>query len=145
LFEHAVLDDAHELGDDRRHPPSATAKSTSTSPEPVATDHEFTPNDCEEMGRKYRDLTVSDQEKKLQPGLRPEQIEQGEKAIHAAADELAQRWTDACRESNVGRFAPQESLNCAMHATSVAAFDTCLNAGTPLPARSAKPTAPPKH
>ena len=58
--------------------------------------------------------TYFNQAKKLQPELRPEQREQGEKAIHDAADKLATRWTDSCLNDLVGKFAPEESLKCAM-------------------------------
>jgi hypothetical protein len=108
------------------------------------TDHELTPTDCAVMGDKYRALTISDQEKKLQPELRPEQREQGEKAIHDAADTLSDRWIKSCQSDLVGKFAPEESLKCAMAAKTVPAFDACLNApATPNGAASASANAPP--
>lgn len=121
---------------------SATTAAPAKTNEPVATDHEFTPNDCEEMGRKYRDLHASDLRKTMKPGLSPEQVQQAETTIAEAAKTLAGTWTDACRKNNVGTFAPQESLNCAMHATTVNGFDACLNAA-PAPSASAKESAPP--
>lgn len=119
--------------------PTAPVKTT----DPVATDHEFTPNDCEEMGRKYRDLHASDLRKTMKPGLSPEQVQQAESTIAEAAKTLAGTWTDACRKNNVGTFAPQESLDCAMHATTVNGFDACLNAAPAAPSASAKQSAPP--
>lgn len=123
---------------------SATPTAPAKTNEPVATDHEFTPNDCEEMGRKYRDLHASDLRKTMKPGLSPEQVQQAETTIAEAAKTLAGTWTDACRKNNVGTFAPQESLDCAMHATTVNGFDGCLNAApAAAPSASAKQSAPP--
>ncbi len=130
--------------------PETSATATADPPRtssPDAVDHEFTPNDCEEMGRKYRDLHASDLRKTMKPGLSPEQIHQAETSIADAAKQLSDGWTDACRKNNVGTFAPEESLNCAMHATTVSAFDACLNAapaatpaGTVGTKESASPT-----
>ncbi|MFO0617830.1 MAG: hypothetical protein U0414_34890 [Polyangiaceae bacterium] len=127
---------------------SATAAaSPARTNEPVATDHEFTPNDCEEMGRKYHDLHASDLRKTMKPGLTPEQVQIAEDTIAKAAKELADPWIKNCREVNVGTFAPQESLNCAMRATTITEFDVCLNAASAPPTVSAQqpPKAPSKR
>jgi hypothetical protein len=109
-------------------PPTTSTPPAQTTGEVPLSDHELSPSDCKVMGEKYRALTISDQEKKLQPELRPEQREQGETAIRSAADKLSTRWTDACLGDLVGKFAPEESLKCAMSSKTVAAFDACLNA-----------------
>lgn len=129
--------------------PSAPASAPpAKTQDAVATDHEFTPNDCNEMGRKYHDLHASDLRKVIKPGLSPKQIEEAEDTIGKAANQLSETWVAACMKSNVGTFAPEEALNCAMHATTVNGFDECLNAppgqrGTAPPPSSAKQSAPP--
>lgn len=123
--------------------PDTSASPTAQPAHPSSTaavDHEFTPNDCEEMGRKYRDLHAKDLKKTMKPGLTPEQIQTAESSIADAAKQLSDSWTDSCRKNNVGTFAPEESLNCAMHAASVSAFDACLNAA-PAPDPSSKAPA----
>ena len=114
-------------------PPKTTYPAGANSSPAIgnAADHELTNGDCRALGDKYRSVTITDQEQKLQVELRPEQREQGEKAIADAADKLSTRWTDSCQRDLVGKFAPEEALKCAMAAKTVAAFDACLNAPPP--------------
>ena len=100
----------------------------------MATDRELTHGDCRVLGDKFRSLTISDNQKFVKPDLDPDARAQGEKSIADAANKLSSRWTDSCENSLVGKFAPEESLKCAMGAKTVAAFDACLNA----------PATPPK-
>jgi hypothetical protein len=111
-------------------PDSAAGQDTASAGSVPLIDHELTPDDCAVIGEKYRALLITDGETRLQPGLRQEQRDAGEQAIKEAADKLSTRWTKSCQNDLVGKVAPEESLKCAMHAKTVAAFDSCLNAPT---------------
>lgn len=94
-------------------------------------EHELTHGDCQALGGKYRDLTMSDQLAKLDPSVTQAQREQAKTSVEKAAGIVAEKWTASCEGSLVGKFTDESWLTCAMSSKTVAAFDQCLNGGPP--------------
>lgn len=121
--------------DPETDPPSETT-SGSDRPAPVGGDneHEITLNDCKALGEKYRDNTIADEVKKLDPKLSDAQREKGREAISNGAAKLGSKWIVSCESGLVGKYTQEDSLKCAMSSKTVADFDACLNgppAGAP--------------
>jgi hypothetical protein len=112
-------------------PATANAMPTSTSTAGGNDGREMTATECKVLAGKYGDVTRSDETKKLAEKLTDAQRSTAMKNIDEYANKLSSKWEGGCVSDLVGKVASEQSLKCAMAAKTVAAFDTCINGGTP--------------
>lgn len=109
-------------------PPPEPAPAESSGGELLPDEHDISVADCRLLAAQYGAVTRSDQRAALKPGLTEAQRNQAIAAIDGVASKMEEKWSATCEENLVGKVMSPEALKCAVKATTVAAFDACLNA-----------------
>ncbi|AKT42330.1 hypothetical protein [Chondromyces crocatus] len=104
-------------------PPSAKPAVDDTIPD----DYALSRGDCAQLGKQLAALTHSDQVAQLSSKLTSAQRGQAEKNIADVAARMSDKWIAGCEDALVGKIVERKSIACALAATTVLAFDKCLN------------------
>lgn len=114
-------------------PPSGTVKRTGDTDNTIPDDYSLLNGDCDALGRKFGDLTRSDQKAQLNPKLKEAQRAQAEQSIDTVATKMEASWISGCQKSLVGKVVERKTIECALQARSVKSFDECLNGPASAP------------
>ena len=99
----------------------------------VPDDYAMTISDCRALGSKLGAVTRSDELAKLSPKLKAAARDKAAEQIETMAREVGEKWTRSCENNLVDKIVDQPSLRCALSASTVKAFDVCLNGEAPAP------------
>jgi hypothetical protein len=112
-------------------PPPSEVKKSPAKNNTIPDDYALTAADCEALGKQYGAAMRSDQLVGLSPKLTEKQRAQGEANIDGVVSKTAAQWTHTCHQSLVGKIVDPKTLNCALDAKTVNAFQACISDGSP--------------
>lgn len=119
--------------DDGDKPAADTPKPTKRN-DAVPQDHSLTHADCENLGKVFGEASRHDLMSEVSPKLSQKLRDQAEANIARAVESKEEAWIVSCQKNLVDKTVDEDTIKCAMKATTVKAFDVCLNGESPEPA-----------